>query len=308
MPDDWNPLNWFSSRNTGEKSKSKPKSSYEQLITFYDQQPPEFRIAVPLVAGSIVTLATVKLHTRFLRRYPNQFWITPNLYSKQRWIKGIVTSVGDPDGLHLYHTPVSTTYWKNIIGIPKGSRGPNSLANQTISIRLAGVDAPEAAKSKDDKAQPFAEEALAWLKQTVLGKTVYVQLLKRDQYSRAVAPVFLPRRLMPGFLTPRYGRSVADEMLREGLAVTYIGNDAVYGRSGKEGHLKIEAEAKEQRCGMWVKGSNIETPAEYKRRRRTSAAADAGTEAESQNAEDTAGAKESGFWHRLWSRFTGSSS
>lgn len=36
-------------------------------------------------------------------------------------------------------------------------------------------------------AQPFAEEALAWLKGKVEGKTVYCQLISRDQYSRVVS-------------------------------------------------------------------------------------------------------------------------
>lgn len=36
-------------------------------------------------------------------------------------------------------------------------------------------------------AQPFAEDALAWLKGKVEGKTVYCQLISRDQYSRVVS-------------------------------------------------------------------------------------------------------------------------
>jgi endonuclease YncB( thermonuclease family) len=36
-------------------------------------------------------------------------------------------------------------------------------------------------------AQPYAAESLAWLRKRILGRKVYVQLLRRDQYSRIVS-------------------------------------------------------------------------------------------------------------------------
>ena len=36
-------------------------------------------------------------------------------------------------------------------------------------------------------AQPYAAESLAWLRELILGKKVYVKLLRRDQYSRIVS-------------------------------------------------------------------------------------------------------------------------
>ena len=36
-------------------------------------------------------------------------------------------------------------------------------------------------------AQPYAAESLAWLRERILGKTVYVKLLRKDQYSRIVS-------------------------------------------------------------------------------------------------------------------------
>lgn len=59
------------------------------------------------------------------------------------------------------------------------------LKDQTIHIRIAGVDAPEAAHF-GRPAQPYAPEALAWLKNAIEGKTLYCQLIHRDQYSRIV--------------------------------------------------------------------------------------------------------------------------
>jgi endonuclease YncB( thermonuclease family) len=60
------------------------------------------------------------------------------------------------------------------------------LKDQTIHIRIAGVDAPEAAHF-GRPAQPYAPEALAWLKNAIEGKTLYCRLIHRDQYSRIVS-------------------------------------------------------------------------------------------------------------------------
>lgn len=36
-------------------------------------------------------------------------------------------------------------------------------------------------------AQPYSQEAFEWLKRRIEGKTVYCQLIKRDQYERIVS-------------------------------------------------------------------------------------------------------------------------
>ena len=36
-------------------------------------------------------------------------------------------------------------------------------------------------------AQPYAAESLTWLREKILGKVVYCQLLRKDQYSRIVS-------------------------------------------------------------------------------------------------------------------------
>lgn len=48
-----------------------------------------------------------------------------------------------------------------------------------------GVDAPEAAHFGKE-AQPYAFEALNWLKGEIEGKRLWVQLIRRDQYGRIV--------------------------------------------------------------------------------------------------------------------------
>ena len=85
----------------------------------------------------------------------------------------------------------------------------DDLKNETLSIRIAGVDAPEVfcvskcylpllsysipniffifkASHFGKPAQPYAAESLTWLREKILGKVVYCQLLRKDQYSRIV--------------------------------------------------------------------------------------------------------------------------
>ena len=51
---------------------------------------------------------------------------------------------------------------------------------------MAGMDAPEAAHF-GRPAQPYAAESLAWLKSKLEGRTVYCQVVLRDQYQRLVS-------------------------------------------------------------------------------------------------------------------------
>jgi endonuclease YncB( thermonuclease family) len=60
-----------------------------------------------------------------------------------------------------------------------------ALKDKTIHIRIAGVDAPEAAHFGKE-AQPGSELSLAWLKSQIEGRTLWCQLLRKDQYFRIV--------------------------------------------------------------------------------------------------------------------------
>ena len=59
------------------------------------------------------------------------------------------------------------------------------LDHQNDRFPPPGVDAPEAAHFGKE-AQPYAAEALNWLKAEVEGKRLWVQLIRRDQYGRIV--------------------------------------------------------------------------------------------------------------------------
>ncbi|KAL5529164.1 hypothetical protein ACEPAG_5138 [Sanghuangporus baumii] len=253
-----------SSKNT-EPPKKEPKTKWGEWLAIYDEQPVRYRLPCTLAAGSVAILAYQIIYRIRFRRYPTHEWITPDLYARKQWIKGIVTSVGDGDGFRLFHTPCCVKRWQERIQSRK------VLTDETIHVRLAGIDAPEL-DHFGMKAQPYSSEALNWLRRMVLGKVVYCQLLKRDHYGRAVCAVMLPNGFLSRFSTRRWGLSLADEMLRAGLAEVYKNKkDAVYGPGGLEGHLAIEAKAKKQRKGRWIDGPDIESPSEWKRRHRLSA-------------------------------------
>lgn len=106
--------------------------------------------------------------------------------------------------------------------------------------------------------QPFGEEAKHALEDFLKNRKVYVRLLQKDQYARAVAQVYVKNF----WGRPQY----ADEyMLRQGLAEVYRGGGAVYGPKGLEAYSAMEAEAQRQKVGIWSMKKR-ESAAEYKKR------------------------------------------
>merc|ERR1712226_578758 len=93
------------------------------------------------------------------------------------------------------------------------------------------------------KGQPFGEEAKQALKNLLGNNRVYVRLLQKDQYGRAVAQVFIRRRI-PWIGPPLH---VDEYMLKQGLAEVYTGGGAVYGPKGLETYKELEATARTQK-------------------------------------------------------------
>lgn len=103
-------------------------------------------------------------------------------------------------------------------------------------------------------AQPYAAEALAWLKENVEGRRVKCQLLRCDQYKRVVALPLLPRTFWPrrrrGWWRLGSGggaattRNLPLEMVRAGWGGVYVQKGAEYGSDWeKEAYLAAQAEA-----------------------------------------------------------------
>ena len=78
-------------------------------------------------------------------------------------------------------------------------------------VRLLGINTPEIAHDRRPS-QPFGIEAKRHLKQLISGKTVRLQLDRdrKDNYGRTLAQVYL-----------RDGRSINEQMVRDGLAHVY---------------------------------------------------------------------------------------
>ncbi|EJF60231.1 nuclease [Dichomitus squalens] len=230
----------------------------QAILTSFNAQLAQLPPYLLLALGAALGLGTRRAYVRYLKRLPNGEWVTPDITQSKRWIKGYVTSVGDADNFRLYHTP----------GIGWLSRAiptkRKDLTDQTLHIRIAGVDAPELGFF-GKPTQPFAQDSLRWLKEQIEGKTLYCQLLQRDQYKRIVAAPYFKPRILPGWLVK--GKSVGLEMVRHGWAAAYKEGGAVYGTEGEEEYFRLEKEAQDARRGMWEHGIQ-ELPSEYKRRYR----------------------------------------
>ncbi|KAG0693870.1 hypothetical protein DFH29DRAFT_785082, partial [Suillus ampliporus] len=128
--------------------------------------------------GCVSTLGATSVYRRYFGRLRTVEWVTPDVFERRRWVRGVVTSVGDADNFRLCHTPAIGWRWPlKFRRVPTLSK---KLKDQTIHVRIAGVDAPEGAHF-GRSAQPYAAEALAWLKNAIEGKTVYCQLVRRDR-------------------------------------------------------------------------------------------------------------------------------
>ena len=121
----------------------------------------------------------------------------------------------------------------------------------TTTVRLVGIDAPEASHSKNQPGQPFSKAATKYLAAMVLNKTVEIKSYGSDRYGRTLAEVVLDNRI------------VNIEMIQAGLSEGYRGKPA----SGLDmaPYRKAEEEAKAAKRGMWVLGEKYVSPRDWRR-------------------------------------------
>ena len=132
------------------------------------------------------------------------------------------------------------------------------LTGRKVSIRIAGIDAPEGAHF-GHPAQPYSKEALDWLTSYILHRRVRAYVYKKDQYNRAVATVYVRKWLVR--------RDVGYRMLKLGLATVYEAKTgAEFGPGLEEKYRKAEWWAKRKRKGLWggATKKDFETPRDYK--------------------------------------------
>lgn len=207
---------------------------------------------------TIAALGGFRFYRSYLRRIPQATDIRPG-FLRKRSIFGRVTSVGDGDNFRMYHTPGGRLAgW----GWLPGRRVPverKALKNQTIHVRLAGVDAPELPHFGRPE-QPYAKEAFEWLTDYLGTRRVRAFVYKQDQYSRVVATVYIWKGI--------FRRDVGLQMLRAGMATVYEANTGAEFGNVEGKYRKAERWAKTRRKGLWAgkNKSGFETPGEYKKR------------------------------------------
>lgn len=131
------------------------------------------------------------------------------------------------------------------------------LSENTIQVRLYGIDAPEIKKSgKPYPSMPYAEESKAWTSDKVIGKIVEVKLFQKDQYNRVIGKV--TTTTLPPI-------DISAGLLHNGYATLYEGKGAEYDGNRDKFVKEIEY-AQKNRLGIFTNGiENAQSPAEYKK-------------------------------------------
>ncbi|KAF8245938.1 SNase-domain-containing protein [Wilcoxina mikolae CBS 423.85] len=214
---------------------------------------PEFIIAC--IAASTSALLGAHVYRNYVRRIPTASHISPRLL-RRRSLFGHVTSVGDGDNFRVFHTPGGRLLGWGWLPGRKIPTARKDLKDQTVHVRLAGIDAPECAHF-GNKAQPYSAEALAWLKAYVGDRRVRAYLHSKDQFDRVVATVKVRRGLQR--------RDVGLEMLKAGMATVYEAKTGAEFGNMRSQYEEAEARAKRMKVGLWRQPKRLRvSPHEYK--------------------------------------------
>ena len=276
-----------SSSDTGNDGDKSLVSGGESILSSIKR--PDTLLSTLALTSAL--LLSARVYRKHLRRIPTAAHLPPSylyasskspqgpkksFFERPKSLFGIVTSVGDADNFRIYHTPAGIFglfppfpipfLRRTVPGYPPRSSSPKSTtkpqspphqSNQTIHIRIAGMDAPELAHF-GRPAQPYSTEALAWLKSQLLGKRVRVYAHRSDQYGRVVASVYMRKWGGLGIGLPKRGlqRDIGLEMIQVGLATVYEAKfGAEFGDKRREGTFRAaEESAKRAGKGMWKGG------------------------------------------------------
>ncbi|KAF7585805.1 putative endonuclease lcl3 [Aspergillus hancockii] len=263
----WPP--WASESHAQQQQNEQQKKNWTKSLNVIDWAAfADPRTLIPTLILTTGIVGALSIHRRYLRRFPDAVSISHS-YHRKRTILGQVTSVGDGDGFRLYHTPggrLAGWGWLPWKRVPTSKK---ELKDKTISVRLAGVDAPEMAHFGRPE-QPYAREAYQWLTEYVLNRRVRVLVHRQDQYQRVVASVFVRRAF--DFPIPFRRRDVSYEMVRRGLATVYEAKagSEFGGPDVERKYREAESLAKRKGTGLWKafrrNRKEWESPREYKAR------------------------------------------
>ncbi|KAK6204496.1 uncharacterized protein RJT21DRAFT_116918 [Scheffersomyces amazonensis] len=215
-----------------------------------------FHPKVLLLSAGISTsiILGYRVYRRYIRRIRTYLDITPEILDKNHRLYGYVTRVGDGDNFRFYHTPGGILLgWGWLRQIPTGR---TALKDETLMIRLCGIDAPERAHW-GKPAQPYSEEALNWLNDYLIGRYVSITPYSIDQYKRVVARAEVWKW--------NGKKDVSAEMIKSGLAMVYEGKVGAEFGNNESWYRTLESRAKYLKKGLWSLGKKLTTPGEYKK-------------------------------------------
>lgn len=141
----------------------------------------------------------------------------------------------------LFGVLVVTTFWCHsqtltgkVVGIMDGDTFKMLTADSTlVKVRLANIDCPE-------KKQPYSARAKAFTSTAVFGKTVTINIVKKDRYKRYISNVIYNDSL-----------SLCHELVRHGLAWHFV-------KYSKDKRLQqLEEKARAKRVGLWQDANPI---------------------------------------------------
>ncbi|MBE9224040.1 thermonuclease family protein [Phormidium sp. LEGE 05292] len=147
-------------------------------------------------------------------------------------------------------TAIAQQQSATVISVGDGDTIRVRSANQTVTVRLGCIDAPEISQ------QPWGERARYRLGQFLpTGQAVRLRFIDRDQYGRTVAEVL------------KGNQSVNLQMVREGYAIIYPQYFSGCNASRGE-YQQAEAGARQNRLAFWSQPSPI-MPWDFRAGRRT---------------------------------------
>lgn len=125
-----------------------------------------------------------------------------------------------------------------IVGIADGDTVTLRTDQETIQVRVAGIDAPE-------KRQPFGNASKKTLSDCAFGKYVQVESRKRDRYGRSVGKILAD------------GIDCGFRQVQLGMAWHYKAYAKEQSARDRDLYSRAEDEAREGRLGLWQEPSPI---------------------------------------------------
>ena len=125
----------------------------------------------------------------------------------------------------------------------------------SMTVRLAGLDAPEISHRKGQEGQPFGAESMANLRRLIEGKPISLHQLDKDRYGRLVGLIYVGSNNV-NLLQVSGGFA---EVYREYLKTVPL--------PIRDQFIEAERTAKAKRLGIWSLPS-YERPSDFRKRKK----------------------------------------